>query len=586
MKKKSRRKEEPEILKNLLRQKEKEIYSILRIGKALSSTLKLDELLVLIMQEITRLMDADRSTLFLVDNERHEIWSKIALKAEVKEIRQKLGKGISGHVALTGETINIPDAYNDNRFDPSTDKRTGYRTRSILCMPVWEPLSTEDNRQIMGVIQVLNKKEGVFTEEDEALLETLAAQVAISVANSRLYHQLEKKYQELDLLYEFEQYLSTIYNLPELIEKLMGKTIQHLQAQHLLAFFPYEKEFAFAAVSKDAPFRYQKNPSVFPALLEIAKSPSRETIESNKEIICRRFTLPEDAIGEEFPVLFSTIEIASEGRGLLLGLNVQQEDRADLEDERKLLSQVAQKIARAVELHQLRESLLKQERLSAIGQMMSTIVHDIRGPINTVYGFADLMADESTSQKDREEFAMIIRQEVQSMMTMATEVLDFAKGKTNILPRKTSVPNILKKVKPRLQQMCQQNNIQLNLQVESSELLYADEERINRVFFNIAKNAIEAMGKKGGKLTFRAQDEGDQIVFRISDTGPGIPEEIKEHIFDSFVTSGKKSGTGLGLAIVKKIVEEHKGRIEIDSAPGEGATFSIYIPKFKKQYVE
>ncbi|HFB67979.1 MAG TPA: GAF domain-containing protein, partial [Calditrichae bacterium] len=183
-------------LQQALAQKEKEIYSIQRIGRALSSTLRLDELLKLIMQEITVLMDADRSTLFLVDKKRGEIWSKIALKAEVKEIRLPIGKGISGYVAQTGETINIPDAYNDPRFDPSTDKRTGYRTRSILCMPVWEPMSGGKEREIMGVIQVLNKREGHFTEEDEALLETLASQVAISIANARLYQQLEKKYRE------------------------------------------------------------------------------------------------------------------------------------------------------------------------------------------------------------------------------------------------------------------------------------------------------------------------------------------------------------------------------------------------------
>lgn len=102
-------------LEKALRGRERELYSIQRIGKALSSTLHLDELLNLIMQEITTLMDADRSSLFLVDHERKQIWSKIALKAEVKEIRLPLGKGISGHVAAAGETINIPDAYKDSR---------------------------------------------------------------------------------------------------------------------------------------------------------------------------------------------------------------------------------------------------------------------------------------------------------------------------------------------------------------------------------------------------------------------------------------------------------------------------------------
>ncbi|MEJ2535746.1 MAG: GAF domain-containing protein [Calditrichia bacterium] len=94
-------------LKGILRQKEKELYSIQKIGQALSSTLNIDDLLNLVMKEITFLMNADRSTLYLVDRRKKEIWSKIALKAEVKEIRQKFGKGISGYVAETGRKIKI-----------------------------------------------------------------------------------------------------------------------------------------------------------------------------------------------------------------------------------------------------------------------------------------------------------------------------------------------------------------------------------------------------------------------------------------------------------------------------------------------
>jgi signal transduction histidine kinase len=82
---------------------------------------------------------------------------------------------------------------------------------------------------------------------------------------------------------------------------------------------------------------------------------------------------------------------------------------------------------------------------------------------------------------------------------------------------------------------------------------------------------------ENGTLVFRAFDEEDWVVFEIRDSGPGIPEEIHHKVFESFVTSGKKGGTGLGLAIVKKIVEEHKGEIEIESQPGRGATFRIKI---------
>jgi signal transduction histidine kinase len=85
--------------------------------------------------------------------------------------------------------------------------------------------------------------------------------------------------------------------------------------------------------------------------------------------------------------------------------------------------------------------------------------------------------------------------------------------------------------------------------------------------------------KKGGKFSILAEEQNNHIVFSLKDTGMGIPEAIRDKLFDSFVTSGKKGGTGLGLAIVKKVVEEHKGKIEVDSTPGVGTTFKLLFPK-------
>ena len=108
---------------------ETERDSILQIGKSLSSELNLDRLLVLVIDEVNRLMNSERGTFFIVDEERGELWSRVAQNAEVEEIRLKIGKGIAGYVAKSGETINIEDAYNDPRFDSTTDKKTILKTR-------------------------------------------------------------------------------------------------------------------------------------------------------------------------------------------------------------------------------------------------------------------------------------------------------------------------------------------------------------------------------------------------------------------------------------------------------------------------
>ncbi len=168
---------------------------LLDVIKGMSAETDFDRLLQLIMEETTRAMEADRSTLFLVDRERGELWSRVAQGLQEKEIRFKLHLGIAGHVATTGEMLNIPEAYDDPRFNQAVDRQTGYRTKTILCMPVRTKAGT-----IVGVLQVLNKRSGVFTTADEEMLDALSAQAAIALENAKLYEDLRNAYAELKQL--------------------------------------------------------------------------------------------------------------------------------------------------------------------------------------------------------------------------------------------------------------------------------------------------------------------------------------------------------------------------------------------------
>ena len=166
------------------------LTGLLEVGKAMASERNLDRLLQLILGEVTKVMAADRSSLFLVDRERNELWSKIAQGLEVREIRVKIGLGIAGYVAQTGKIVNIQDAYADPRFNQETDLRTGYRTRTILCVPMQNHLS-----EVIGVLQVLNKRDDVFTREDEELLLALSSQAAVAIENAILYEDIQKLFE-------------------------------------------------------------------------------------------------------------------------------------------------------------------------------------------------------------------------------------------------------------------------------------------------------------------------------------------------------------------------------------------------------
>ncbi len=163
-----------------------ELNAMRSVSEVMTSNIKLDDLLNLILSKLVTTINAERGTIYLTDEERGELWSRVLLQeaGPLSEIRLKIGEGIAGHVAATGTVLNIPDAYADRRFNPQFDRTSGFHTRSILTAPMINP-----QQKVIGVVQLLNKKDGTFTFRDERLLTAMAAQAAISIENARLYQQ-------------------------------------------------------------------------------------------------------------------------------------------------------------------------------------------------------------------------------------------------------------------------------------------------------------------------------------------------------------------------------------------------------------
>jgi adenylate cyclase len=170
--------------------------ALLRATQTLGQSLDLEATLQIVMEQARILMQADRSTLFLYRKEMGELWTKVAAAEDttnLMEIRISAHRGIAGYVASTGEALNIPDAYKDPRFDPSTDRKTGYITRNILCLPVFNSAN-----ELIGVTQLINKQQGSFTASDEEFMRAFNIQAGIALENARLFENvlLEKQYQK------------------------------------------------------------------------------------------------------------------------------------------------------------------------------------------------------------------------------------------------------------------------------------------------------------------------------------------------------------------------------------------------------
>ena len=200
--------------------------------QTLSRELNLTRLLQVIMDKTSRLMNADRSSLFVVDEERRELWSKIAQGLEVREIRVPVGQGIAGSVAASGETINIEDAYTDERFNQEVDRRTGYRTRSILCAPV-----VDLGGRVVAVLQLLNRLDGEpFDEDDERLLGSFVGQIAIALRNAQQMEQIEERRKTSELLLDVMKSFSSELEVDALLRKIMERTSAVLGADRSTLF--------------------------------------------------------------------------------------------------------------------------------------------------------------------------------------------------------------------------------------------------------------------------------------------------------------------------------------------------------------
>lgn len=377
---------------------------LIAASRIVNSTLDLDRLLALILETAAAGVGADRGTLYLVDPAAGELCSKVLHGEDMVEIRLPHGTGLAGHVARTGEAIVIPDAYRDPRFHPEIDRRSGYRTRNMLCMPLKE----KDGRTI-GVFQLLNKKHGCFDRDDQEFIDALSAQAAIAIAYARM---------------------------------------------------------------------------------------ARELVNS--------------------------------------------------------------------------------ERLSAIGRMAGSLVHDFKSPLGTVRLYAETLTAKLPDAADREMAAEIVSQ-VDRFMSQAQELLDFTRGVSVTHFQQLALGEVMAGFLHFVGKELERSAVRLERDIRFQGLVRLDPAAMRRAFHNIVGNASDAM-PQGGTLRVATAARGDRVSIEFTDTGGGMPEEVRRRAGEPFFTHGKKQGTGLGLAMVKKIVDDHRGVVEIESAPGAGTTVRLLLP--------
>ncbi len=222
-----------------------------------------------------------------------------------------------------------------------------------------------------------------------------------------------------------------------------------------------------------------------------------------------------------------------------------------------------------------REELIRRERISTIGQLSSSIVHDLRNPLASIYGGAEMMMDGDLSPDQLQRLAGNIYRSSRVINEMLQELVDVSRGRIHP-PETCHLAEVVGAAVDILSPVASEHGVVIEASVDTSIEVPLERARIERVFLNLISNAIEAM-PAGGKISLAAIRNGNGILVEVSDTGPGIPEAVRAHLFRPFVTSGK-NGLGLGLALSRQTLLDHGGDLWVENNSSGGARFRLRLP--------
>ena len=232
--------------------------------------------------------------------------------------------------------------------------------------------------------------------------------------------------------------------------------------------------------------------------------------------------------------------------------------------------------AMSASIHDARQDLIRQERISTIGRLSSSIVHDLRNPLAAIYGGAEMLIDGELSPAQVQRLAGNIYQSSRRVQELLQELVDVGRGKSH--PSEICrLKDIVSAAFETYATAAEQRSVKVSIEVPDSIELPLERARMERVFLNLIDNALTAM-PAGGSLQIAADSSGASVVVRVHDSGPGVAPDIRSRLFEPFASFGKKNGVGLGLALSRQTVLDHGGELWLDPALTTGACFFVKLP--------
>jgi len=619
-----------------------ELTALHEMGKAATSTLKLQELLESIVKTGLRILQAQGGVLRVEDRTTKELkvhWSSGDYS------KHPLDEKIAKRVLMSQTPFLLNHSGKDNPM------------RSILCVPL------RSRERVLGTLAFYDKETDPsrFDERDFQLLLTMANQMSFAIENALTHHQTsqlawenEKRVRELTILWELSKALLTTVNFDHIVQMtLTAITIgAGLGFNRALLFMVNEKTGMLGGTTAVGPDNAEEAGRIWATLskekgrlsdligrLDFSKDENsalnnlvkeiRIPLEIKDCILSKtvlegrsfniRFPQSEGAwvqtacergcqLGSEIgchvgkhlsrdPVVYSFATVPLWGKGKVIGVivvdNLYNQNPITDEDVQILTmfsSQAGLAIENAIlyrnleEVHQrLKETqtfLLHQEKMAALGELSSTVAHEIRNPLVSIGGFARRLYRSVPDEAPEKRYTQTIMIEVSRLERILSDLLDYT-HKESLTFGEVDLREIFEESFSMVSQDLHNGDVKLLKEYpEVIPKVKGDQRQLTQVFSNLFDNAYEAMKGKGTlSLRVHPVSKNGSLFVRIEveDTGNGIDPENLHNIFNPFYST-KESGLGLGLPLVYKIIASHRGQIEVDNRPGEGVTFIITLP--------
>jgi len=507
----------------------RELTFLQETSQVLTATLDLDSVLQSLMVQVRDYFQVEATSVALLDEETGELVFRVAVGEagdEVVGLRLAPTQGIVGWVVQTGEPSLVPVAHADERFYSGIDDRTGFHTRTMLAVPI------KVEGRTIGVIEALNPAAGIFDEDTQRLLPTVADLAAAAIRNAELYERARQAERRYESLFNESTDPIIVLDLEGMILDLNQQAVEMLER-------PREQ-----LIGADACDLFGVPQEVCQATMQRVREGQRLSLEMQAPS------------GEETRILETHMARIDYGG-------------------REAIQWVGHDISEQVALEQMRDDLTHM------------IIHDLRNPLASIMSSLQLIRTAFVEHDEALPVMQLLRIAIRSgqkLYRLIDSLLDLRRleaGETELKKTLVDSESLFQEAIEQIQPLALNKGQTLAVRIVSGlPRVPADRNLILRVLTNLLDNAVKFTPNEG-HITLGVELAGEGMLFTVSDTGPGIPAEYRQRIFDRFVRLESVKGlrgTGLGLAFCKLAVEAHGGRIWAESEVNQGSHFRFILP--------